>query len=85
MNLLPRSVASAIIIVVTIVWAANFALQFIVHDYKSDVAINGIFMGIVGGALALSRKGADTPAPPPTPPPAVIPPPAPPTGPGEPT
>lgn len=71
MNLLPRPVASAIIIVVTVVWAMNFLLQFVVENYKSDVAINGIFMGIVGGALALSRKGD----PPPAPPPAVPPPP----------
>lgn len=68
MNLLPRPVASAIIVVVTAVWAANFALQFLVADYEPDVSINAIFMGIVGGALALSRKG-DPPPPPPPPPP----------------
>jgi hypothetical protein len=46
----------AIIIVVTLVWAVNFAAQFVVADYSPDVAINGIFMAVVGGALALSRR-----------------------------
>jgi hypothetical protein len=72
-NLLPRPVASAIVIVVTVVWALNFALQFVVADYKSDVAINGIFMAIVGGAIALSRKGDPPPPPPPAVPPAPTP------------
>ncbi len=53
--MLPKPLATAIIIVVTIVWAVNFAAQFIVADYSPDVAINGIFMAVVGGALALSR------------------------------
>ena len=55
--MLPRPLATAIIVIVTLVWAVNFAAQFIVADYSSDVAINGIFMAIVGGALALSRRG----------------------------
>ena len=55
-DMLPRPLASAIIVVVTIVWAVNFIAQFIVPEYQPDVAINGIFMAIVGGALALSRK-----------------------------
>lgn len=79
MNLLPRPVASAIIIVVTVVWSANFVLQFVVADYKPDVAINGIFMAVVGGALALSRRGDP---PPPPDPPAIPSPPAPPPAPG---
>lgn len=53
--MIPRPLATSIIIVVTLVWAVNFAAQFVVTDYNSDVAINGIFMAIVGGALALSR------------------------------
>lgn len=58
--LLPRRLASAIITLVSIVWALNFALQFIPGiNYHPDLSINGIFMGIVGGALALSRKGGD--------------------------
>lgn len=54
--MLPRPLASAIIVLVSVIWAANFVLQFIVPEYHPDVTINGIFMAIVGGALALSRK-----------------------------
>lgn len=53
--MIPKSLATVIIVLVTVVWAVNFAAQFIVDEYKPDVAINGIFMAIVGGALALSR------------------------------
>jgi hypothetical protein len=52
---IPKPLATVIIVLVTVVWAVNFAAQFIVAEYKPDVAINGIFMAIVGGALALSR------------------------------
>ena len=54
--MLPKPLATAIIVIVTIVWAINFGAQFIVDEYKPDVAINGIFMAVVGGALALSRR-----------------------------
>lgn len=54
--MLPRPLASAIIVLVSVIWAANFVLQFIVSEYHPDVTINGIFMAVVGGALALSRK-----------------------------
>lgn len=54
--MLPKPLAAAIIIIVTVVWAANFVAQFIVDSYEPDVAINGIFMAVVGGALALSRR-----------------------------
>jgi hypothetical protein len=53
---IPRPLATAIIMIVTLVWAVNFGAQFIVDSYEPDVAINGIFMAIVGGALALSRR-----------------------------
>jgi UDP-N-acetylglucosamine:LPS N-acetylglucosamine transferase len=52
---IPKPLATVIIVLVTVVWAVNFAAQFIVAEYKPDVAINGIFMAVVGGALALSR------------------------------
>lgn len=68
MNLLPRPFSHAIMVTVTMVWVANFAIQFIPgSNYTPDPLIHGIFMGIVGGALALTRKGGDPP-PPPTPP-----------------
>lgn len=54
--MIPRQLASGIIVLVSIVWAANFFLQFVVSTYKPDVTLNGVFMAIVGGALALSRS-----------------------------
>jgi hypothetical protein len=56
---LPRPLASAIIVLVSLVWAANFVAQFLVADYHPDVTLNGVFMAVVGGALALSRKDKD--------------------------
>lgn len=55
--MIPKPLATAIIVIVTLVWAINFGAQFLIDDYSPDVAINGIFMAIVGGALALSRRG----------------------------
>jgi hypothetical protein len=54
---LPKSLANAIVIVVTLVWAANFIIQFVVTTYKPDPLIHTAFMAIVGAAFALSRKG----------------------------
>ena len=54
--MLPENLSNFIIIITTIVWAANFVLQFIVVGYHPDITLNGVFMGVVGGALALSRK-----------------------------
>jgi len=54
---LPRWLSSAIIIVVTLAWAVNFLAQFVMNEYKPDPLVHALFMSIVGGALALSRKG----------------------------
>lgn len=54
--MLPRGLATAIIVLVSLVWLTNFVAQFVVAGYSPDVTLNGIFMAIVGGALALSRK-----------------------------
>jgi hypothetical protein len=59
--MLPKPLASAIIILVSVIWALNFFMQFLVTTYHPDITLNGIFMGIVGGALALSRKDKDEP------------------------
>jgi hypothetical protein len=49
--------ANAVIVVVTVVWVASFVISIIVPQYRADPQINVIFMGIVGGSLALkSRK-----------------------------
>lgn len=68
MNLLPKPLAYAIMGLVTLVWAVNFAAQFFVEGYTSDPLIHGIFMGIVGGAIALSRKAGNSPGEGPAPP-----------------
>lgn len=54
--MLPKSLANAIVILVTVVWAANFVIQFIVTTYKPDPLIHTAFMAIVGAAFAFSRK-----------------------------
>jgi len=54
--MIPRSLATAIVVLVSVIWAANFVLQFVIPSWHPDVTINGIFMGVVGTALALSRK-----------------------------
>lgn len=59
--MLPKPLANAIVILVTIVWAANFVIQFIVETYKPDPLIHTAFMAIVGAAFAFSRKDKDKP------------------------
>lgn len=54
--MLPKPLANAIVILVTVVWAANFIIQFIVTTYKPDPLIHTAFMAIVGAAFAFSRK-----------------------------
>jgi len=54
--MLSRPLASAIIVLVSLIWAINFLAQFFVPEYRPDVTLNGVFMALVGGALALSRK-----------------------------
>lgn len=50
-------IANAVIIVVTVVWVCSFIISVIKPEYRADPQINVIFMGIVGGSLALkSRK-----------------------------
>lgn len=74
MNLLPKPLAYAVMGLVSLVWAANFAAQFVVEGYTSDPLIHGIFMGIVGGAMALSRKAGSNTGEAPTPPSPPVPP-----------
>lgn len=54
---LSRSVASAIVVMVSIMYFGNFVLSAIpVLGYKSDPLIHGAFLAITGGAFAMSRK-----------------------------
>lgn len=48
--------ANAIVVVVTIVWVISFVVSIFSPVYKPDPQINVIFMGIVGGSLALKAK-----------------------------
>lgn len=50
-------IANGVIIVVTVVWVASFVISIVLPQYRADPQINVIFMGLVGGSLALkSRK-----------------------------
>lgn len=50
--------ATAIIVaLVSTVWAINFIAGLIMTSYDADQMINTIFMAIVGGTIALGRKG----------------------------
>lgn len=51
----PR-IANAVIIIVTLVWVSSFVLSIIVPEYRADPQINVIFMGLVGGSLALKSR-----------------------------
>lgn len=47
-----KSLSSAVVVVVVIVWAVNFFAQFVIVGYHPDPAINGIFgTGIVSALL----------------------------------
>lgn len=54
--MIPAPLAHFVIVLVCLVWVANFAAPFVVPGYSSDPQLNLVFMSIVGGALALSRK-----------------------------
>lgn len=48
----PR-LANVVIVIVTAVWVTSFAVSLFSTNYHLDPQINGIFMAIVGGAMAL--------------------------------
>lgn len=58
--MIPKGLANAIVVLVSLVWAGNFAASVLVTGYETDPTINFVFMTIVGGALAL-RRGPDDP------------------------
>lgn len=49
-------VRTSIIVVVTTVWALNFAAGLVLPDYEPDPTIHAVFMSIVGGLLALGAR-----------------------------
>lgn len=50
-----RSV-TAIVGVVTVIWAANVIAGIASHDYRTPESINAIFVTIVGGALTYKAR-----------------------------
>ena len=63
--MLSKPVASAILMVVTAIWVINFAAQFIPGlDYKPDPIYHAVFMSLVGGALAFTKRSDEPPRPP---------------------
>lgn len=59
---MPKALANSIVILVSIVWAANFVASVLLPDYQTDSTLNFVFMTIVGGALALKRNPGDAPS-----------------------
>lgn len=57
--MLSRRATTWVVGLVSGVWAVNFLAGLVLPQYDSDQAINGIFMAVVGGALALGRKTKD--------------------------
>lgn len=58
--MIPKGLANAIVVLVSLVWAGNFVASVWLTDYQTDSTINFVFMTIVGGALAL-RRAPDAP------------------------
>lgn len=54
--MLPPRLTAAVVVVVTGVWLASFILAATYEHYQPDPQVNLIFMGIVGGALALKGQ-----------------------------
>lgn len=59
---MPKALANSIVILVSIVWAANFVASVFLPEYQTDSTLNFVFMTIVGGALALKRNPGDAPS-----------------------
>jgi hypothetical protein len=53
---IPKAIANAVIVLVSLVWVANFFAQFFIANYHPDPSINGVFGAVVGSALALTRR-----------------------------
>lgn len=58
--MLPPWLATVIVLVVTVVWLANFAAGLLVPGYTNN-EINLAFLSLVGGALALRKKEGASP------------------------
>lgn len=56
-----------VIVVVTLVWGANFIAPLWNEDYKPIPELNAAFMTIVGGLILAGRRGGSPPEDPPQP------------------
>lgn len=54
--MIPKALANAIIVLVSIAFAMNFGAVFIVPGWRPDPYIYGIFMTVVGGSFALRQR-----------------------------
>lgn len=61
MPLLPKWLANFVVILISLVWAANFFAQFVIPTYEFKESIQGLFGLVIGGAFALSRRDDKTP------------------------
>jgi hypothetical protein len=58
--MLPKSVVIGVVIVVSLMFAANFFAQFVISGYRPDPAINGLFGTLVTSTLFLTRRSNDS-------------------------
>lgn len=54
--MLPPRVLTGICILVAVIWATSTLWDMASKDYEPDPAINAIFGGTIGTALAIGRK-----------------------------
>lgn len=59
--MLPRPLTYAILLIITAVWATNFAAALLLPGYQSDVYIHVIFMGTVGVILGVGARNGSGP------------------------
>lgn len=59
--MLSQRVVTGICITVTALWGGSVARQIVDDSYKPDPAINAVFGGTVGTALALGGKNQTKP------------------------
>lgn len=53
--MLPRALLAALTVVITIAWAANVVIGFLVPD-RHDSALNAIFAVVIGSVYALGSR-----------------------------
>lgn len=55
-----NALRTALLVMISVVWAVNFTAPLIEHNYKPPPEVNMAFMGVVGYLTATyQRKGSD--------------------------